>query len=146
MNNKIPCGGFYLSDTLGVDENGKLGVNVDALSGGLIVNLTKDETNMEFTSSKRVYTANKTLDEVNAALGSGRTVWLQAEYITDSGLRRFGLYHLAGINNSEVAFIDVEMSTEIVMAGEPPIEGYDTIILTKSGLWFGTYTYLYANL
>lgn len=26
MNNKIPCGGFYLSDTLGVDENGKLGV------------------------------------------------------------------------------------------------------------------------
>ena len=27
MNNKIPCGGFYLSDTLDVDENGKLGVN-----------------------------------------------------------------------------------------------------------------------
>ena len=27
MNNKIPCGGFYLDDTLGVDENGKLGVN-----------------------------------------------------------------------------------------------------------------------
>ena len=27
MNNKIPCGGFYLSDTLSVDENGKLGVN-----------------------------------------------------------------------------------------------------------------------
>ena len=27
MNKKIPCGGFYLSDTLGVDENGKLGVN-----------------------------------------------------------------------------------------------------------------------
>ena len=27
MDNKIPCGGFYLSDTLGVDESGKLGVN-----------------------------------------------------------------------------------------------------------------------
>lgn len=27
MSNKVPCGGFYLSDTLGVDENGKLGVN-----------------------------------------------------------------------------------------------------------------------
>ena len=27
MNNKIPCGGFYLDDTLSVDENGKLGVN-----------------------------------------------------------------------------------------------------------------------
>ena len=24
---KIPCGGFYLSDTLGVDNNGRLGVN-----------------------------------------------------------------------------------------------------------------------
>ena len=27
MSNKVPCGGFYLSNTLGVDENGKLGVN-----------------------------------------------------------------------------------------------------------------------
>ena len=27
MINKIPCGGFYLSGTLGVDDNGKLGVN-----------------------------------------------------------------------------------------------------------------------
>lgn len=27
MKTKIPCGGFYLSDTLGVDENGNLGVN-----------------------------------------------------------------------------------------------------------------------
>ena len=27
MSFKIPCGGFYLSDTLGVDENGRLGVN-----------------------------------------------------------------------------------------------------------------------
>lgn len=27
MNNKIPCGGFYLSDILGADDNGKLGVN-----------------------------------------------------------------------------------------------------------------------
>ena len=27
MSKKIPCGGFYLDDTLGVDENGKLGVN-----------------------------------------------------------------------------------------------------------------------
>ena len=27
MSFKIPCGGFYLSDTLGVDQNGRLGVN-----------------------------------------------------------------------------------------------------------------------
>ena len=27
MSFKVPCGGFYLSDTLGVDENGRLSVN-----------------------------------------------------------------------------------------------------------------------
>lgn len=27
MSNKVPCGGFYLDDMLGIDENGKLGVN-----------------------------------------------------------------------------------------------------------------------
>ena len=36
MNNKIPCGGFYLSDTLGVDENGKLGVNGGELYKSLV--------------------------------------------------------------------------------------------------------------
>ena len=61
MNNKIPCGGFYLSNTLVVDENGKLGVNVDALGGGLIVNLTKDETSIEFTSSKRAFFPSRKL-------------------------------------------------------------------------------------
>ena len=140
MKTKIPCGGFYLDDTLGVDENGKLGVNVDALGGGLIVNLTKDETVMEFTSSKRMYTADKTMDEVNAALFSGRDVCLLANYIDAKGTELIGLYHYAGMHNGDVAFINVEMSTAIVMAGNPPTEGYDTIILTKSGLWFGTYT------
>ena len=27
MNNKIPCGGFYLDDTLGVNDNGELSIN-----------------------------------------------------------------------------------------------------------------------
>lgn len=36
MSNKIPCGGFYLSDTLGVDENGKLGVNGGELYKSLV--------------------------------------------------------------------------------------------------------------
>ena len=27
MSNKIPCGGFYLDDTLGVNENGELSIN-----------------------------------------------------------------------------------------------------------------------
>ena len=140
MNNKIPCGGFYLSDTLGVDENGKLGVNVDALSGGLIVNLTKDETDMEFTSSKRAYTADRTVDEVDAALSSGRNVCLLANYIDAKGTKLIGLYHFAGMYNGEVAFINVEMTHEMTLVGKPPILGYDTILRNRAGFWFGTYT------
>ena len=142
MNNKIPCGGFYLDDTLGVDENGKLGVNVDALGGGLIVNLTKDETSMEFTSSKRAYTADKTVDEVNAALSSGRNVCLLANYIDATGTKLFGIYHFAGMYNGEVAFINVEMTHEMTLVGKPPILGYDTILRNRAGFWFGTYTNL----
>lgn len=139
MNKKIPCGGFYLNDTLGVDENGKLGVNVDSLSGGLIVNLTKDETHMEFTSSKRVYTADKTADEVDAALSSGRNVYLLAKYINASGAELIGFYHYAGMYNGEVAFINVEATSETLLAGRPPILGYDTIIRNNAGIWLGAY-------
>ena len=140
MSFKIPCGGFYLSDTLVVDENGKLGVNVDALGGGLVVNLTKDETNIEFTSSKRAYTADKTADEVNAALFSGKTVYLKANYINASGAELMGIYHYAGMHNGEVAFINVEATSEALMVGRPPILGYDTIIRDNAGFWFGAYT------
>lgn len=140
MSNKIPCGGFYLSDTLDVDENGKLGVNVDALGGGLIVNLTKDETVMEFTSSKRMYTADKTMDEVDAALFSGRDVCLLANYIDAKGTKLIGLYRYAGMYNGEVAFINVEMTHEAILAGRPPIFGYDTIVCNNKGFWFGAYT------
>lgn len=141
MSNKIPCGGFYLSDTLGVDENGKLGVNVDALSGGLIVNLTKDETKGEFTSLLRFYTADKTADEVDAAIGSGRTIQLRADYIAKDGAEKFGIYHLAGFNNGTIAFINVEATIETAYAGKPGIVGYDTIFLNlTSGFWAGSYT------
>ena len=102
MSNKILCGGFYLNDTLGVDENGKLGVNVDALSGGLIVTLTKDETNMEFTSSKRLYTADKTADEVKMAIVAGRNVRLMADYIDADGFEQFGIYHVAGYLSGDI--------------------------------------------
>ena len=141
MNNKIPCGGFYLSDTLGVDENGKLGVNVDALSGGLIVNLTKDETKGEFTSSLRFYTADKTVDEVYAAIDSGRTIQLRADYIAKDGAEKSGIYHFAGLNNGTIAFINVEVIIEAAYAGEPSIVGYDTIFFKPtSGFWAGSYT------
>lgn len=60
MNNKIPCGGFYLSDTLGVDENGKLGVNQFVVTftmsedGGIASDKTFDEIFDAYKAGKKV--------------------------------------------------------------------------------------------
>ena len=57
MNNKIPCGGFYLSDTLGVDENGKLGVNGGEPYKSLVTDgngNTKWEDRLAYEGSKLV--------------------------------------------------------------------------------------------
>ena len=57
MNNKIPCGGFYLSDTLGVDENGKLGVNGGEPYKSLVTDgsgNTKWEDRLAYDDSKLV--------------------------------------------------------------------------------------------
>ena len=57
MSNKIPCGGFYLDDTLGIDENGKLGVNQFVVT---------------FTMSKNGSIASdKTFAEISTAIESG---------------------------------------------------------------------------
>lgn len=142
MSNKIPCGGFYLSDTLGVDENGKLGVNVDALSGGLVVNLTKDETYIEFTSSKREYTADRTPNEIYDTIFSGKNIILRADYIDANGHELQGIYHLAGNYNGQISFISVEATGEGVIATGKAVVGYDTIIFSSSGHWIGSYTNL----
>ena len=60
MNNKIPCGGFYLSDTLGVDENGKLGVNQ------FVVTFTMSED--------RSIASDKTFAEIFDAYKAGKKV------------------------------------------------------------------------
>ena len=60
MNNKIPCGGFYLSDTLSVDENGKLGVNQ------FVVTFTMGE--------KGSIVSDKTFDEIFDAYKAGKKV------------------------------------------------------------------------
>ena len=61
MNNKIPCGGFYLSDTLGVDENGKLGVNQ------FVVTFTMNSEDGNISS-------DKTFDEIFDAYKAGKKV------------------------------------------------------------------------
>lgn len=60
MNNKIPCGGFYLSDTLSVDENGKLGVNQ------FVVTFTMSED--------RSIASDKTFAEIFDAYKAGKKV------------------------------------------------------------------------
>lgn len=111
-----------------------------ALSGGLIVNLTKDETNMGFTSSKREYTANRTLDEIYAAINSGKNIILFANYIDAGGDELSGIYHLAGVFNGQISFIDVKAKVENIVVNGKAIIGYDTIVLSNSGHWVGSYT------
>lgn len=146
MNNKIPCGGFEFDDSLEI-RDGKLSAKpvLDALSGGLIVTLTKDETHIPFTSASRAYTADKTIDEINDAIDSGKNIILFAKYIDDKGNKLDGVYHLAGFYNGALGFINVKMVPEEIVAGTSPMLGYDAIILTNNGVWVGSYTNLRSS-
>ena len=86
MNNKIPCGGFYLSDTLGVDENGKLGVNGGEPYKSLVTDGdggVKWEDRLAYDDRKLVLNASddgkyiKVADEVPswASVGAPMKVW-----------------------------------------------------------------------
>ena len=87
MNNKIPCGGFYLSDTLGVDENGKLGVNGGEPYKSLVTDGTsgvKWEDRLAYDDSKPIVDAGrgtlfiKVADEVPSwvSVDAPMKVWL----------------------------------------------------------------------
>lgn len=96
MNNKIPCGGFYLSDTLGVDENGKLGVNGGEPYKSLVTDGSgnaKWEDRLAYDDSRLVIDlvsgtqAVKVADEVPswASLDASIKVWLSNGYsLTDT--------------------------------------------------------------
>ena len=140
MSKKIPCGGFELGDGLEV-KDGKLGL-AEGGGGNYVVTLTKDETKMSFTSAKRLYTADKTADEIYEAFNSGVDIFLKADYVNSSGYELYGFYHFVGLNNGQFGFINVEMDDSAVLSGKArtPIIGYDSIVLTRSGDWFGFYT------
>ena len=86
MNKKIPCGGFYLSDTLGVDENGKLGVNGGEPFKSLVTDgdggvkwedrLAYDDSKLVISNGRRQYV--KVADEVPswASVDSSIKYWL----------------------------------------------------------------------
>ena len=110
MNNKIPCGGFYLSDTLGVDENGKLGVNGGEPYKSLVTDGTggvKWEDRLAYDDSRlAVYVGNggqfvKVADEVpswayvNASIkfwgSDGSNITVTPENYTDLGNGSFNI-------------------------------------------------------
>ncbi len=84
MNNKIPCGGFYLDDTLGVDENGKLGVNGGEPYKSLVTDgtgNTKWEDRLAYDDSKVVVgplddgsNLVKVADEIPGFVSAGEAV------------------------------------------------------------------------
>lgn len=96
MNNKIPCGGFYLSDTLGVDENGKLGVNGGEPYKSLVTDEdggVKWEDRLAYSDSKLVVDSGnavqyvKVSDEVPswASINSPIKYWLsEGSSVTDN--------------------------------------------------------------
>lgn len=86
MNKKIPCGGFYLSDTLDVDENGKLGVNQ------FVVTFTRSED--------RGIASDKTFDEIFDAYKAGKKVSGVVLYGPDSWIE----FYVSTVNSDEIDF------------------------------------------
>ena len=136
MNNKIPCGGFYLSDTLGVDENGKLGVNGGEPYKSLV---TDGEGNVKWndrlayedsrlvvdlaSKGQAVKVANEapswaSLDaSINVWLSNGHNLTDVPEYYVDLGNGSF----LAG----EEAFFIAADNTE-----------FDSFVFPEKGVYF----------
>lgn len=125
MNNKIPCGGFYLSDTLGVDENGKLGVNGGEPYKSLVTDGeggVKWEDRLAYESSRLVISANdgqfvKVADEVPswASVNSPIKYWLSdgnndtiaPESYTDLGNGSFAALAVIFVTTDNVEFSGV---------------------------------------
>ena len=144
MNNKIPCGGFYLSDTLGVDENGKLGVNGGEPYKSLVTDGeggVKWEDRLAYEDSRLVIDlargrqAVKVADEVPswASLDASIKVWLSNGYsLTDTPEEYFDLGNGSFLAGEEAFFIAAD-NTEL-----------DSFVFPEKGIYFmvmpnGTY-------
>ena len=106
MNNKIPCGGFYLSDTLGVDENGKLGVNQ------FVVTFTMSEDGS--------IASDKTFAEIFDAYKAGKKV--SGVFLTPNG--RSELY-VSTVNGNAIDFF--------MMASNPNGCEYAVVHVSRTG-------------
>ena len=141
MNNKIPCGGFYLSDTLGVDKNGKLGVNGGEPYKSLVTDGeggVKWEDRLAYDDSKLVINTGdgvqyvKVLDEVPswASVDSPIKVWLSNGTNGTSNPEDYTDLGNGSFSTGEVAFITTDNLE--VPAGETPI------VFPEKGVYFAS--------
>lgn len=85
--------------------------------GQLMVELTPVEGHFSFTD--RIYTGNKTRDEILKAIyEEGKTVYLSAPYTVDlntgSIAKQYGLYTFAGQSNANLCFVRIEPDSKTV--------------------------------
>lgn len=118
MSFKIPCGGFKL------DENGVL--SVSGGSGQFIV------TVYSTSASGATYAADKTYDEISAAIDSGAMVLVH--YKSNKTSPNYSVYYNITVNNGIYSFISVDPMSDYVyfhvirigeISGEMAIK-YDT--------------------
>ena len=94
MNKKIPCGGFYLSDTLGVDENGKLGINQ------FVVTFTMSEEGS--------IASDKTFDEIFDAYKAGKKV----SGVLLTALNDWTELYVSTVNSDDIDFFAIAYTSD----------------------------------
>ena len=103
MSFKIPCGGFRLDEkSFSLDENGVLSVSGGGGSGSGQFIVTVYSTNQSGT----VYAADKTYDEIKAAIDSGAMVLVH--YKANKTSPYYNVYYNINVENGGYGFASVE--------------------------------------
>lgn len=139
MNKKIPCGGFYLNDTLGVDENGKLGVNGGEPYKSLVTDGTggvKWEDRLAYEGSRLVVDAGrgalfiKVSDEVPSwvSVDAPMGVW---KNFKDGGT----VYEVINAEDFELLGDGSFFNNAGIFAMTDNLE-FDTLVFLEKGVYF----------
>ena len=107
MNNKIPCGGFYLSDTLGVDENGKLGVNQFVVT----FTISRDGSIASDKTFAEIFDAYKAGKKVSGVILSPSNGWTEL--------------YVSNVNGDEIDFFALSVALDDI--------GYAVIRVSRTG-------------
>ena len=135
MNNKIPCGGFYLSDTLGVDENGKLGINGGEPYKSLVTDgdgKTKWEDRLAYNDSRVVVDLGNGVQMVKVSDEVPSWVSLDApiKYWASNGMKdTFSPEDFVSIDNESFLAVNVAF----IMADNVEFNGH---VFPEKGVYF----------